>query len=321
MKISKELKVGLLALTSILLIYWGFSYLKGKNVLNSHFKIKSIYKNVGGLAISSPVTINGLVIGKVQSIKIQSNGELAVIMQIDNEDVQISKNAIAEIKDSGLIGGREISILNDFSSKEYVQTGEELKGEIKAGLVDGLVSELKPLEAKIVSLVDNANKLIASVNATLDARTQDNLKKSIASLETTLSNANKVMLNVNQLVDSNENKLSSMIDNFDKTSKNLDQMTGKLNQADLKGTVSKLESTLEQFNKVMVGINSGTGTMGKLVKDDKLYNNFAKASKELELLLQDLRLNPTRYVNVSLFGKKNKPYLAPVEEQSNKENK
>ena len=117
---------------------------------------------------------------------------------------------------------------------------------------------------------------------------------------------------INELIDDNKSKLNSTLTNFDKTSGNLAKMSDSLAKANLGQTVKNLEKTLVNVDKLMADIEKGKGTVGKLMKDETMYNNFTKTSKELELLLQDLRLNPTRYVNVSLFGKKNKPYSAPV---------
>ena len=116
---------------------------------------------------------------------------------------------------------------------------------------------------------------------------------------------------MNSLLAENKSKLNTSFTNLDKTTANFAIISDSLAKANLGKTVKNLEMTLASVDKIMLGIESGKGTMGKLMKDDAMYTNFTKASKELELLLQDLRLYPTRYVNVSLFGKKNKPYVAP----------
>jgi phospholipid/cholesterol/gamma-HCH transport system substrate-binding protein len=110
----------------------------------------------------------------------------------------------------------------------------------------------------------------------------------------------------------NKGKISTTMTNVEKASANFSKVSDSIAKANIGQTVKNLEKTLANVDKLMADIQSGKGTLGKLAKDETMYNNFAKTSKELELLLQDLRLNPTRYVNVSLFGKKNKPYKAPV---------
>lgn len=154
--------------------------------------------------------------------------------------------------------------------------------------------------------------MFTNVNDVLDIQTKQNIKNSISELNKTLSEFSVASKNINGLIADNKSKLSSTLTNFDTTSKNFAKMSDSLANANLGQTVKNLEKTLANVNKLMSDMEQGKGTMGKLMKDETMYTNFSKASSELELLLQDLRLNPTRYVNVSLFGKKNKPYLAPV---------
>jgi phospholipid/cholesterol/gamma-HCH transport system substrate-binding protein len=218
--------------------------------------------------------------------------------------------------DSGLIGGREIAIINNFSDTNYVQSGDKLKTSNKLGLTDELANQIGPVKDKVEVLLENANKLIENLNATLDASTQQKLKASIASLELTMSEFSKISKNANEILSENKSKLNTTLSNFEKSSSNLNSMTTSLEKANLAATVKKLEATLTNVNGIMANLEQGKGSMGKLLNDDLMYTNLTKTSKELELLLQDLRLNPTRYVNVSVFGKKNKPYVAPVAEQN-----
>jgi phospholipid/cholesterol/gamma-HCH transport system substrate-binding protein len=146
----------------------------------------------------------------------------------------------------------------------------------------------------------------------LDEKTKQNLRSSLENLNATLAEFKQASTSVNQMLAENKTKIASTVSNFDKTSTNLKTMSDSLAKANIGQTVRNLEKTLASVDKIMADMEAGKGTLGKLAKDDALYSNFAKSAKELELLLQDLRLNPTRYVNVSLFGKKNKPYKAPV---------
>lgn len=313
MKSTKETKVAVLVLLSIVLFYWGFNFLKGKNLFDNSVKLYVVYTNVAGLAPSSPVTLNGLAIGKVNKIEVQKDGKMLVEMVITNEEINIAKSSVAEIQGAGIMGGREIAILNNFSDHNYTASGDYLKAAEKLGLTDALANQLVPVKDKVEKLLDNANALFENVNATLDAQTQKNLKLSIASLQTTLAEFSSVAQQVNGLLVENKSKLSTTLSNFDKTSQNLTKMTDSLAKANLAGTVKHLEETLGNVNGILKEMEQGKGSVGKLLKDEALYNNIEKTSKELALLLQDLRLNPTRYINVSVFGKKNKPYVAPKE--------
>ncbi len=314
MKITREIKVAVLVILSIVLFYWGFVFLKGRNLFDNSNKLYAVYDNVAGLVVSAPVTINGLNIGKVNTIEMLPDGKMKVELIITNEQIKIGKSSIAQIMDSGLIGGREIAILNNFSDTNFVESGDTLKTSDKLGLTAQLANQIGPVKDKVEILLENANKLIENLNATLDATTQQKLKSAIASLEVTMAEFSQTSKSINGILEDNKAKLSTTLSNFEKTSGNLNSMTSSLEKADLAATVKKLEATLTSVNGMMTNLEQGKGSMGKLLNDDAMYNNLTKTSKELELLLQDLRLNPTRYVNVSVFGKKNKPYVAPATE-------
>lgn len=311
MKISREIKTAVLVIMSILMFLWGYNFLKGKNLFDSSNKLYVVYENVAGLATSAPVTLNGLTIGKVNSITINPDGKLLVELHITT-DFPISKSSIAEIYDSGIVGGRQIAIKPNLLDKNYTVSGDYLQASSKLGLTDALAQQLEPLQAKIQELLENADVLFTNINDILDSNTRKNLKNSIASLDATLAEFSVASKNINELIATNKSNLNSMVSKFDKTAGNFAQISDSLAKSNLGQTVRNLEKTLANVDKIMAELEQGKGTMGKLIKDDALYTNFSKTSKELELLLQDVRLHPTRYVNVSLFGKKNKPYVTPV---------
>ena len=311
MKVSREIKTAVLVIISIILFIWGYSFLKGKNLFDNSNKLFVVYENVAGLATSAPVTLNGLTIGKVNSITINPDGKLLVELHITT-DFPISKSSIAEIYDSGLVGGRQIAIKPNLLDKNYTVSGDYLQASSKLGLTDALAQQLEPLQAKIQELLVNADAMFTNVNDILDTQTRQNLKNSIASLNTTLSEFSVASKNINELLVENKSKFKNTLKNVDKVTGNFATISDSLAKANLGQTVKNLEKTLAKVDKIMAELEQGKGTMGKLIKDETIYTNFAKTSKELELLLQDVRLHPTRYVNVSLFGKKNKPYVAPV---------
>jgi phospholipid/cholesterol/gamma-HCH transport system substrate-binding protein len=311
LKLTKEIKTAVLVIVSIFLFIWGYNFLKGKDLFNSTTRVYVVYDNVAGLVNSAPVTLNGLAIGKVDAITIQPDGKLLVEMQI-NTDFPIAKSSIAEIYDSGLVGGRQIAIKPNFQDKNYIKSGDYLKASSKLGITDALAQQLEPLQYKVQKLLDNADALFTNVNDILDEKTKQNLKNSISELNKTLSEFSVASKNINGMIADNKSKFNSTMTNFDNTAANFSKMSDSLAKANLGQTVRNLEKTLANVDKIMIDIEQGKGTMGKLMKDDAMYTNFTNTSKELELLLQDVRLHPTRYVNVSLFGKKNKPYVAPV---------
>lgn len=312
MKITREIKTAILVIASILLFIWGYSFLKGRDLLSNYKTFYVQYDNVEGLVNSAPVTINGLIVGKVSSIKFLNNaGKIQVELQIKN-DFPFSKTSVAAIYEPGLIGGKQIMIIPNFEDKTPAESGMTLMADVKPGLTSLVVDKLTPLQAKVDKMLSSADALLVNINSILDTKTKENLKSSIANLNETLAEFKVASKNVNQMLADNKGKFSSTMTNVDKASANFAKLSDSLAKANIGKTVKNLEKTLASVDKIMADVQAGKGTLGKLAKDDKLYANFTQTSKELELLLQDLRLNPTRYVNVSLFGKKNKPYKAPV---------
>lgn len=312
MKVNREIKTAILVLSSILLFIWGYSYLKGRDLFTDYKKLYVEYLNVEGLTVSSPVTINGLNIGKVNSITIDNNtGKLLVELQI-NSDFPITKKSLAEIYAPSPIGGKQIAIIPNKEDKQLAVSGDFLTSSSKLGLTDALALQIEPLKDKIEKLLDNANIMVGNFNQILDEKSKQNLRNSLNNLNLVLNDFKGTSSNVNAMIAENKSKFSSTMTNFEKTSSNFSKVSDSIAKLELGKTVKNLENTLANVNAMLKEVQSGKGTMGKLMKDEALYNNFTKTSKELELLLQDLRLYPTRYVNVSLFGKKNKPYNAPI---------
>jgi phospholipid/cholesterol/gamma-HCH transport system substrate-binding protein len=318
LKLTREIKTAILVIASILLFIWGYSFLKGKDLFTNYKTFYVEYDNVEGLATSAPVTLNGLAIGKINGIKInEATGKLLVELQLKT-DFPISKSSVASMYEPGFIGGKQIAILPDFNDKQPAEEGQMLKGTTKLGLTAGLADKLAPVQDKVEKMLVNIDKLVSGLNNILDQKGQEDLKKSLAELSQTMAQFHKASASVNSILDTNKNQINGIVTNFNKVSGNFSKMSDSLNKADLGKTVRNLNQTLAKVDGIMNGLNSGKGTMGKLLKDEALYNNLQATSKELELLLQDVRLSPTRYVNVSLFGKKNKPYVAPVNDSISK---
>jgi phospholipid/cholesterol/gamma-HCH transport system substrate-binding protein len=293
-----------------LLFIWGYSFLKGRDLLTNYKTLYVVYDNVEGLATSAPITINGLIIGKVTGITLQNTGKLRVELQIKS-DFPISKSSIVNIYEPGLIGGKQIQIVPNLADPTMAETGDTLQGGIVPGLTALVGEQLTPLREKIESMVVSADVVLKNFNTVLDADTKNNLKNSIANLNATMAGFREASGSLNTILNNNKGKLDRTFTNLDKVSSNFSKLSDTLAKADIGKTLRSLEDALAKVDNLMVQIESGKGTLGKLVKDEALYNNLDKTSKELELLIQDVRLNPTRYINVSLFGKKNKPYKAP----------
>lgn len=319
MKKSKEIKTAILVLSGILLFIFIFNYLKGENLLSSSREITAVYSNVEGLAISSAVTINGHKVGKVQDIMFtdDGSGKLRVSMLIES-DFKFSKNSSAQLYESGLIGGKAIAIIPANDGGEDVESGDVLRSEIKPGLTELVNQRLTPLQEKIESVMLSADTLLNNINSIFDEETKSNIKGSIFQLEKTISSFEKTSNALQTLLADNEESVTTTLGNFSTISEDLSEVSASLSEADLAETIAGLQSTITNFDTLLSNIEQGEGSVGKLMKDEALYNNLEGALGQLEALLEDMKLNPKRYVHFSLFGKKNKPYVSEksVEESS-----
>jgi phospholipid/cholesterol/gamma-HCH transport system substrate-binding protein len=311
LKISREIKTAILVIASISLFIWGYSFLKGKDLFTDYKTFFVEYNSVEGLTSSAPVTLNGLIIGKVNSITINANtGKLLVELQLKT-DFPISKSSIASLYEPSFIGGKQIAIMPNFNDKELAVEGQFFQSGIKLGLTDKVGDQLAPLQDKLEKLLGNTDKLISGLNNVLDEKGQTDIKLTLAELSQTVAEFHKLSTSVNDLLATNKTQINGVVTNLNKVSGNFSKISDSLNKADLGKTVKNLNATLSRVDGIMLNLESGKGTIGKLLKDESFYQNIKTSTKELELLLQDIRLYPTRYVNISVFGKKNKPYVGP----------
>ncbi len=310
MKISKEIKTAILVLGSIALLIWGYNFLKGKDLFGNSRTFYVNYDNVEGLTQASTVTINGMVIGKVNNIAIGDDAKIIVELAI-NSPIAIPKSTVAEIYAPGMLGGKQIALVIDHADNNLAESGDFLKPSEKLGIIDGLSGKADPIMTKLDTVLQNVNQLVAGLNKTLDDETRNNLQNSLAELNQTMKNTTQITNGFNRIVNNNEQKINTIVSDFEQTSGNLKEMSNQLSEADLKATLDEFQQTAESLNAMMNKIESGQGNLGKLMNDEKLYSNLEGASKQLNQLIEDIKLNPKRYINISVFGKKSAPYQAP----------
>lgn len=307
MKITKEVKIGAMAVVAILLFIFGFNFMKGQNILDSSKEVYAVYDDVEGLPGTADVILNGLKIGKVtKSEFLNEQGQILVTMRIKSE-FEFSNRSTAQIYSDGLIGGKIMKILPEYAG-ETIKNGDTLNSAIEEGIMANVISRLVPLREKLEGALGGIDTLVQGLNNVLDEPGQKDLKESIASLNETMDNLNSSSAQIDGLLSRNANKLDNTIANFDKTSENLSTFSDSLAMIEVQPMINKVNVILDDFNEVSDNLKNGKGTAGKLLNDDKLYDNLDRASKQMEELIQDIKLNPKRYVSLkfSIFGKKNK---------------
>jgi phospholipid/cholesterol/gamma-HCH transport system substrate-binding protein len=307
LKISREVKTAILVVSGILLFIYVFNYLKGENILDSSRTFYTIYDNVEGLASSTPVTINGLGVGKVQEIRFMEDGsgKLRVKLLIDS-DFEFSKNSKAELYEAGLIGGKAVAIIPAFDNAANAKKGDFLEGIVKAGLTELVNQRLTPLQEKMETMMVSADSLLTNINSIFDTQTKANLKNSIAELSKTIKSFKNTSESLNSLIANNKDKLENTLNNVDSISSNLAEITHSIAEANLGKAIENLQSTLINFDSILASMGEGEGSLGKLLKDEELYNNLKGATKEMEELMRDIKLHPKRYFRI--LSKKEIPY-------------
>ncbi len=318
MKLSREIKTGIIVIGGVLLFILGFSYLKSSPLFDDSKTLYAIYPHVQGLQTGTPVSINGLSVGTVNDIRrLDNKGNLVVTFSVNNE-FSFSKNSTAELYDTGIIGGKGLQIIPVFDASSLAQSGDTLITLTRPGLTELAQQKLTPLFKKFESAVTDADSVLLNVNEVLDTKTKKDLQKAITGLSNLMVSLESSGAVLNRLLKSNEKKLDSSLTNFETLTSNFAKLSDSLNNAGLGRTLASLEGTVANLDKLMAKIEGGEGTMGALMNNKELYNNLNNASKELDLLLQDFRLNPKRYVNVSVFGKKQKDYALPENDPAEK---
>ncbi|TAH01422.1 MAG: MCE family protein [Sphingobacteriales bacterium] len=326
MKVSNETKVGALTAISITLLILGFNYLKGKNILSkANPEIHTVFNRVEGLMISTPVTINGLQVGKVSDIKEKSAnlGDGIVVTINLNKDINIPTNSFTSVKSSPL-GDATVTITLG-TTPEFVKNGDTLLAKNAIGLMDEVKATLNPALANVNGTLRSLDSLLEVVGTYFDPGTKNNFHKIVANLTKSSTDLQVLMDAQNSALSKSLNNVNTITgnlannnDKINATLANVEKATGKLANAKLEETISSLQTTITQLNGLVAKANSKDGSVGLLLNDTKLYKNLESTTYKLNILLDDFRTHPKRYVNVSVFGKKDKssPLAAPLQDDS-----
>lgn len=316
MKITREVKTGVVAVSALALFIWGFNFLDGKNLLKP--KVPTYfaeYANVQGLNSASKVTINGFQVGKVQNITFSDDpnkkGHFIVEFSVEAE-LDFTKESIAKIYSEGIMGGKALAIIPSYEG-ELAKPGDFLPGDFESDIFSSVSEKLNPLQAKVESMIVQADSLLVGMNDVLDKKTRNHLKSSMEQLDASMVHLKGVSENLDALLIHNRSNIDKTVANAEKATGKLGTLTDNINdeleQAKIAETVQELKITLDNINKIVAGLDNGDGSLGKLLKDEKMYNNLTGASKELEELLKEMKEHPKRFVHFSVFGKKDKGYV------------
>ena len=305
MKLSYEIKTALLVLSGIFLFIVMINYLKSNDIFVSDRSFFAIYDDVEGVSTGTPVTISGFNVGSVQDISFYGdNAKLLLKFRVEN-DFEFSSNSIAQIYETGLIGGKALAII-PVNGKNLAISGDTLQSDIAPGLTELVNDKLSPLQEKIESMVVSADSLLIAVNSVFDIETKQNLTSSIENFSATIQSAKKSVDVLEEVLGNNENRLNSIILNADQSFKNLSNLSENFDELDL--VIENLSKSSTNINSITSEIKAGNGLVNKVVYDEMFVESLDQISSNINLLLEDLRMNPKRYVHFSLFGKKNKTY-------------
>lgn len=321
MNISKEVKVGVLGIVGLVLLYYGFTFLKGSNIFSSTKDYRLTFSDVMGLEVSNTVSYKGVVVGRVSEVKPDyEKGQVNVLIALE-KDVKVTDKSEILLADDGLLGGK--TLILKINPGSPLAANSEIKTGVELGLMASVTEKLEPTLKNVDSLMYNLNTIVKE------------FEHSGVALQTLLASATQSTAGLNGIMASNSKNLNAITGNaavltsqLNKVVKDLDtqlkpilanatSFTDSLKTMELAQTLQTVNGTVAQLQGIITEINAGQGTIGKLTSNDSLYTNLNNTAESLNKLLVDFRLSPRRYVHFSLFGKKDKEKDAvkPAEQQ------
>ncbi|MEO7530070.1 MAG: MlaD family protein [Sediminibacterium sp.] len=333
MKISNETKVGALTAIAITLLILGFNFLKGKTLFKTGNFIIARYGDTKGLMVSNPVYINGFQVGSVSDIENADKNlsEIHVTIKL-KDNYNIASNSVASIKDNPL-GAPSITIAQG-NAPTYLKTGDTILTGNSAGLLGDVMTKLAPVADQVKVTLHSLDSTLKNINSIFDPNTKNNLQQVIANINKTtaslvVSSASiQSMMNqqtgaITQSMNHVASFTKNLSDNNEKVNRmltNVEKATDNFSKADITGSVDRLKATINNLNSILDKVGSQDGTLGKLMGDKTLYNNLVNTVRSANILMDDVRLHPKRYVNISVFGSKDKsgPLMAPLNDSIQK---
>jgi phospholipid/cholesterol/gamma-HCH transport system substrate-binding protein len=305
--LSREIKTAIFAISGFGLFFIGFNYLKSNDVFVQDNIFYAVYDNAEGLMAGTPVTIQGFQVGTIDQVSLLSgNIDIAVRFRVEKE-YEFSKNSIAKIYEAGLLGGKSLAVDPKFDGADLAQSGDTLQSAIAPGLSELVNDKLTPLQEKIESMITHADSVLIAFTSVLNTDAQFQLKSSIENLNASISNFRLISETIDNSLSEN-GKLNQTFDNLADLSANLSVVSSSLKEANLDDTFEDLGSAVGNLSQILERLEVGEGSLGKIITKDDLHQSLEQTNTQIQLLVEDMRLNPKRYVHFSLFGKKQVKY-------------
>ena len=308
MKLSVEVKLGIIITVAIAVVIWGLNFLKGKNILKPSNNYYALYKNVAGLDKNAKVFYKGFRVGQVDEIHFNEDGSGTLTVKINiNKHYKLPVNSVAEVYSADLLGTKAIRIIGA-ESGQLLKPGDTLLTSISPGLDQRIEDEILPLKDKAENLIVTLDSLIMGLNFIFDEQAKQGLHKSIINLETSTGQLSKMIADegkLTRMINNIESITSNIQNNNEKIAEaisNLSSISDTLAGADLSSTINRTKEALDQTYQILQKINNGEGNVGLLVNNDSLYYNLESLTGEIDRLVKDLQENPDRYLHFSVFG-------------------
>lgn len=299
MKMSKEIKIALVAVVGILIMYFGINFLKGINLFSSHNYYYITFNDIQGLGASTPIYADGYKVGTVDKVDFDYSGDGPIKVKADiNKDLRIPAGSKAEIE-KDIMGNLQVNLLLANNPRQRIEPGDIIPGYVNAGMM-GKAAELVPVVEKMLPKLDS---ILTNVNALL---ADPALAASLHNVETITNNLTVSTRELNTLMAGLNKQVPGMIGKANGVLDNTNRLTANLASLDVQGTLNRVNATLEGAQKFTDQLNSGKGSLGLLMNDTKLYDNLTSTMSHADSLVIDLKAHPKRYVHFSIFGKKDK---------------
>lgn len=330
MKISKEFKVGLLVILAALFLLIGVNFLKGIDMFAENKEYVVFYENVDGLTQSNPVMFNGLKVGLVKNVKYSPElGKMQVTIIIDNVDLEIPSRSFCTIQNADLLGAKQIELKFNKATNVAAVPGDTLVGVLDKSLAEKLEIQVAPLKLKTEQLISSIDSIITSVTAFWDENTAENITRSVTGVRKVIEKLEITLARFDNLLADQSGKISNILGNIEKSTRylaestnkidkviaNVDKFSENLKDVEFKTTVNKLNAASDEIMAMVNKVNRGEGNLGKLIHDDSLYESLLETNEALQMLVEDIRVYPSRYLHFSVFGTKEKGTKLSAREQ------